>query len=152
MRSMARTGNRRNFAPWASPPTTRSGLKSRSSSKCGRPSGIRWRLRAGKPPEGWGEDPKKIEALIKDDPQALSMWDDEMKGSHGGDHGNQYAKKVGKSDNITLGKRGNSKAHSLSVLKRKAPDMFQAVRKRKAKAWSEPVHWGRTCKSCKSMD
>jgi hypothetical protein len=30
------------------------------------------------------------------------------------------AKKVGKSDNVTLGKRGNSKAHSLSVLKRKA--------------------------------
>jgi hypothetical protein len=80
-----------------------------------------------KPLEGWGEDPKKIEALIKDDAEALSMWDDEMKGSHGGDHGNQYAKKVGKSDNVTLGKRGNSKAHSLSVLKRKAPDMFQAV-------------------------
>jgi hypothetical protein len=80
-----------------------------------------------KPLEGWGEDPKKIEALIKDDAEALSMWDDEMKGSHGGDHGNQYAKKVGKSDNITLGKRGTSKAHSLSVLKRKAPDMFQAV-------------------------
>jgi hypothetical protein len=33
-----------------------------------------WRLRAGKPPEGWGEDPDKIEALIKDDPQALRMF------------------------------------------------------------------------------
>jgi hypothetical protein len=38
----------------------------------------------------------------------------------------ETAKKVGKSDNITLGKRGNSKAHSLSVLKRKAPELFQA--------------------------
>ena len=63
---------------------------------------------------------KPAEALIKDDPEALEMWDNEMKGSHGGDHGNQYAKKVGKSDNVTLGKRGNSKAHSLSVLKHKA--------------------------------
>jgi hypothetical protein len=31
-------------------------------------------VRAGKPPEGWGEDPDKIEALIKDDPQALRMF------------------------------------------------------------------------------
>ena len=28
---------------------------------------------------------KPAEALIKDDPEALEMWDDEMKGSHGGD-------------------------------------------------------------------
>jgi hypothetical protein len=33
-----------------------------------------WRLRAGKPPEGWGEDPDKIEALIKDDPEVLRMF------------------------------------------------------------------------------
>jgi hypothetical protein len=65
------------------------------------------------------------------------MWDDEMKGSHGGDHGNQYAKKVGNNNNVMIARKaiqGNSKAHSLSVLKRKAPELFQAVRKRKAKA------------------
>ena len=54
------------------------------------------------------------------------MWENKLNPGKGGDNGNQYAKKVGKSDNITLGKRGTSKAHSLSVLKRKAPDMFQA--------------------------
>ena len=96
-----------------------------------------WRLRAGKPPEGWGEDPDKIEALIKDDAEALEMWENELNPGRG-DHGNQYAKKVGNNNNVMIARKaiqGNSKAHSLSVLKRKAPDMFQAVRERKAEAW-----------------
>jgi hypothetical protein len=60
------------------------------------------------------------------------MWRGEVVKTHGGDRKSEQVKI--KSDNVTLGKRGNSKAHSLSVLKRKAPDMFQAVRERKAKA------------------
>jgi hypothetical protein len=83
-----------------------------------------------KPLEGWGEDPKKIEALIKDDPEALEMWENELNPGKGGDNGNQYAKKVGNNNNVMIARKaiqGNSKAHSLSVLKRKAPDMFQAV-------------------------
>ena len=79
-------------------------------------------MRAGKPPEGWGEDPDKIEALIKDAPEALQMWDDEMK-QKPGPKPDSYVYNV----NEIKRKKGNSKAHSLSVLKRKAPDMFQAV-------------------------
>ena len=78
-----------------------------------------------KPLEGWGEDPKKIEALIKDDPEALSMWCGETTRDKGGDRRSDSFK----DDNVNFEKpkKGNSKAHSLSVLKRKAPDMFQAV-------------------------
>lgn len=32
------------------------------------------------PWEGWHEDPKKIEAIIKDDPEALTLWRSEMYG------------------------------------------------------------------------
>jgi hypothetical protein len=91
-----------------------------------------WRLRAGKPPEGWGEDPKKIEALIKDDAEALSMWENELNPGKGGDNGNRYTKKPSNNNNVMIARKaiqGNSKAHSLSVLKRKAPELFQAAKK-----------------------
>jgi hypothetical protein len=41
-----------------------------------------------------------------------------------------------KDDNINFEKpkKGNAKSYTLSVLKRKAPELFQAVRKRKAEA------------------
>lgn len=79
-----------------------------------------------KPLEGWGEDVNAIEALLKSDPEALQMWNNEMKRSHGGDRKSEQAKI--KPDNISLGQDyGTSKAHSLDVLKRKAPEKFQAV-------------------------
>jgi hypothetical protein len=80
-------------------------------------------VRAGKPPEGWGEDPDKIEALIKDAPEALQMWDDEMK-QKPGPKPDSYVYNV----NEIKRKKGTSKAHSLSVLKRKAPELFQAAK------------------------
>jgi hypothetical protein len=88
-----------------------------------------WRLRAGKPPEGWGEDPDKIEALIKDDAEALEMWENELNPGRG-DHGNQYAKKVGNNNNVMIARKaiqGNAKSYTLSRLKRTRPELFQAV-------------------------
>lgn len=78
-----------------------------------------------KPLEGWGEDPKRIEALIRDDPEALEMWRGEVTRDNGGDRRSDSFR----FDNIKSEKpkTGTSKSHSLSVLKRKAPDMFQAV-------------------------
>jgi hypothetical protein len=87
-----------------------------------------WRLRAGKPPEGWGEDPKKIEALIKDDPEALRMFRREVVKTHGGDRKSEQAKI--KNDNISLDKEsshGTGKSYTLSRLKRTRPELFQAV-------------------------
>jgi hypothetical protein len=46
-------------------------------------------------------------------------------------------KKVGNNNNVMIARKaiqGNSKAHSLSVLKRKAPELFQAGRRWRTKA------------------
>lgn len=76
--------------------------------------------------EGWGESVDKVQVLIKDDPEVLEMFRREVVPKQGGDRKSEQAKI--KSNNVTPDlKRGNSKAHSLSVLKRKAPDMFRAV-------------------------
>jgi len=40
-------------------------------------SGLR-ELITAKPIRGWGEDPKKVEAVIRDDPEALAMYRDAM--------------------------------------------------------------------------
>jgi len=82
--------------------------------------------RAKGPLEGWGEDPKRIEALIRDDPEALEMWRGEVVGRPGGD------KRSGKTitNNVMNDaplNHGNAKPYTLDRLKRKAPDMFQAV-------------------------
>jgi hypothetical protein len=98
-----------------------------------------WRVRAGKPPEGWGEDPDKIEALIKDDAEALEMWGKETTRGKGGDRRSDSFK----DDNVNFEKpkKGTSKAHSLSVLKRKAPDMFQAEKLYGSKMWRTRQPW-----------
>jgi len=74
-----------------------------------------------KPIEGWGQDPKKIEAVIKDDAEALAMFREAMKGEHGGD-------KRGKDNNVILDTpQGNSLSYTLDRLKREAPELFQRV-------------------------
>jgi len=77
-----------------------------------------------KPLEGWGQNPAKIEALLKDSPDVLAMWREEMKEkTH--DRGNQHT--GGKSDNVNLAKKGNSKAYTVSRLKRESPELFAQV-------------------------
>ena len=75
-----------------------------------------------KPLEGWGEDPAAIEALLKSDPEALQMWRQETKQKQG--------QRNDIHDNIRDVRQpdyGTSKAHTLDVLKRKAPEKFRAV-------------------------
>jgi len=65
-----------------------------------------------KPLRGWGEDPAQIEAVIRDDPEALVMFAEAMK--HQGkrtDLGNNVPEVVRQD-------RGNSRAFSLSRVKR----------------------------------
>ena len=75
------------------------------------------------PIDGWGQDPKKIEAVIRDDAEALAMFREAMKATNQHDlHGN----------NITMhskGQRvtGTGRAYTLSRLKRQAPELYRAV-------------------------
>jgi hypothetical protein len=78
-----------------------------------------------KPVRGWGEDPKKIEALIRDDPEALSLYREAMKCV------NQHDSSFVPGDNVTKhdGQRetGNSRAYSIDRVKREAPQFLDAV-------------------------
>lgn len=73
-----------------------------------------------KPIDGWGEDPKKIEAVIKDDPATLAMFREAMKAQ---------GRRTDFLDNVkeVEAAAGNSKAYTLSRLERESPELFQAV-------------------------
>ena len=71
---------------------------------------------------GWNEDLKKIEALLKDDPEALAAFRKEI-------HGNQ-GQRTDLGNNITeVNERvtGTSRAYTLSRLKRESPELFAEV-------------------------
>lgn len=77
------------------------------------------------PMEGWGENPERIEALIRDDVEVLAMWRDAMKEKTG-------PKLKGEEGlcNIvteTKGTTGNSRSYTVSRLQREAPELFAQV-------------------------
>lgn len=78
------------------------------------------------PIEGWGEDPAKIEALIRDDVEALAMWREAMLGEEGGDKrsGNRIT-----NNNVIggLSVQGNSRSYTVARLKQQAPELFEKV-------------------------
>jgi hypothetical protein len=78
------------------------------------------------PMAGWGENPDRIEALIRDDAEVLAMWREAMKGKHGGDRRSEEATKV---DNVNLERasKGNSRSYAVSRLQREAPELFAQV-------------------------
>jgi hypothetical protein len=77
-----------------------------------------------KPPEGWGQNPDKIEAVIRDNHEVHTLYAEEMKEkTH--NRGNQHT--GGKVDNVNLARKGNSRAYTLSRLKRENADLFQQV-------------------------
>ncbi|HEY1458715.1 MAG TPA: hypothetical protein VGH59_01510 [Casimicrobiaceae bacterium] len=76
------------------------------------------------PLRGYGEDPKRVEALLRDDTEALTMFKKAITAPHGG---NRTSKKS-KSDNVTLApRRGNSRGYTLTRLHRKAPKLYADV-------------------------
>jgi len=82
-------------------------------------------LITAKPVSGWGEDPSKIEAVIRDDPEALAAFREAMV-QHGGDRKSESIKR----NNVTVDpeKTGNSRAYSLSRVQRECdPDTVAAV-------------------------
>jgi len=78
-------------------------------------------LVTGPPIAGWGEDPAKIEAVIRDDAEVLAMWREAMKPGQGS--------RTDLVDNVTqVGKpKGNSRSYAVSRLQREAPDLFAKV-------------------------
>ena len=79
-----------------------------------------------KPMEGWGEDPERIEGLIRNDPETLVLWREAMKDKQGGDRRSDVAIKV---DNINLDKtsKGTSRSYTVSRLQRESPELFKQV-------------------------
>ena len=69
------------------------------------------------PMEGWGENPERIEALIRDDVEVLAMWREEMK-SQG---------KRNLLNNVKEATAGNSRSYTVSRLQREAPELFAQV-------------------------
>ena len=82
-------------------------------------------LITAKPHAGWGEDPKKIEAVIKDDGEVLALFQQHMVGEHGGDRKSEDFKP----NNVSLDfNHGNSRGYSLvRVQKECDPETVQAV-------------------------
>jgi len=85
-----------------------------------------------KPIRGWGQDPAKVEAVIKDDAEVLAMWREAMTDKKG-------KRTKNNSDNITIinkpkSGRGTSRAYAVSRLKRQRPDLFDEVKEGKMSA------------------
>jgi hypothetical protein len=70
------------------------------------------------PMEGWGENPERIEGLIKHDPEVLVLWREAMKGQAG-------RPKMG--SNPTILEKDRGKAYTVSRLQREAPELFAQV-------------------------
>ena len=87
-------------------------------------------LITAKPLAGWGwpEDVfGKIEAVIKDEPEVLEAYKEEMTGDHGGNRRSEEVKI--KPNNVRLDSptHGNSKAYTLSRLKKHHRELFDRV-------------------------
>lgn len=92
-------------------------------------------LVTSKPMIGWGEDPKTIEAVIKDNAEVLQLFRKAMLGPEGGDT---------TGDNITSAERvtGTSKAYTVDRLKREAPELYDAVCRKELSANAAAIKAG----------
>ena len=70
------------------------------------------------PMEGWGENPERIEGLIKHDAEVLVLWREAMKGQ---------GKRNDLCSNATEVRADRGKAYTVSRLQREAPELFAQV-------------------------
>jgi hypothetical protein len=75
------------------------------------------------PVTGWGEDPAKIEAVIRDDAEVLAMWREAMKGRAGRPKADEKTRR----NPTQLKTDDRGRAYDLSRLQRKRPDLFARV-------------------------
>lgn len=70
-----------------------------------------------KPIRGWGEDPAKVEAIIRDDPEALAMYREAMF-QHGGDRRSERTKRSNIMLDPVRAVQGTTRAYSVSRVQR----------------------------------
>lgn len=75
------------------------------------------------PVEGWGENPEKIESLLKDDPEVLVKWREAMLKKRGPK--DDFCNNITKTNAVT----GTSSSYTLSRLERESPELFEEVKK-----------------------
>ena len=75
------------------------------------------------PMDGWGENPDRIEGLIRDDAEVLAMWREAMKGKPGRPKSTEKTRR--NPTTLKTGDRG--RAYDLSRLQRHRPDLFAQV-------------------------
>ena len=75
------------------------------------------------PMVGWGENPDRIEALIRDDAEVLAMWREAMKGKPGRPKSTQKTNR----NPTTLKTADRGRAYDLSRLQRESPELFAQV-------------------------
>jgi len=75
------------------------------------------------PLKGYGEEPKKVEALLKDDPEALAMFRAATTAPHGG----RREKGQSKSAISTLERRGTTRSYTLTRLKQHHKTLYSRV-------------------------
>ena len=82
-----------------------------------------------KPLNGWGEDPKKIEAVIKDNAEVLALYRAEMVEKRGGDRaeGDSISDNI---TNISSDGRGTSRAYSIDLVQRGWPRCWRCIVRR----------------------
>lgn len=93
-------------------------------------------LVTSKPMIGWGEDPRTIEAVIKDNAEVLQLFREAMK-----EHNNQHTRK---DNNIIPADtpQGTSKAYTVDRLKREAPELYDAVCRKEMSANAAAIKAG----------
>ena len=93
------------------------------------------------PPDGWGENPSKIEKVLSDDPDVLALWRESTKRKPGPKGDDNYH------DNIMVidpdkAQQGTSKSYTLSRLKREAPELYERVCNRELSANAAAIEAG----------
>ena len=88
------------------------------------------------PMKGWGEDPAKVEALLRDDVEVLAMWREEMTGEP------HRPRKEERHDNIITSSQGTSRSYTVSRLQKQRPDLFAEVKAGKLSANAAAIKAG----------
>lgn len=92
-----------------------------------------------KPIRGWGEDPTKVEAVIKDDAECLAMFREAMTPPN-----HRPAKAESNNNVISFAclPQGNSKAYTCERLSKVAPELFEEVKAGRMSAHAAAIQAG----------
>lgn len=81
-----------------------------------------------KPMRGWGEDPKKIEAVIRDDPEALALYREAMNGALAESRRPTKEEQQNNPDGVRVMQYGNSDAYWQARILRDCPEEMEFLK------------------------